>query len=62
MAKQSKQQRIDELESSLTEIYKKIRYGLLAQIKRKDRDPIKVGETVAANVMDIISKTVLKSQ
>ena len=57
MAKQTKQQRIDELESSLTEIYKKIRYGLSAQIKRKDRDPVKVGETVAANIIEIISQS-----
>ena len=55
MPKQTKQQRIDELELAVIEIYKKIRYGLFAQIKRKDRDPVKVGNTVGNKVIEIVS-------
>lgn len=55
MAKQTKQQRIEELENALFKIYKKTRYGLMSQIKRKDRDAVKVGTTVGDNVLEIIN-------
>lgn len=53
MPKQTKQQRIDELELTITDIYKKVRFGLMSQIKRKDRDPIKVGTSTAENVIEL---------
>lgn len=54
MPKQTKQQRIDQLEETIAEIYKKVRYGLIAQVKRKDRDPITVSTTTGERVLELI--------
>ena len=56
MPKQTKQQRIDELEAAFAKVYKKVRYGLLAQVKRSDRNAKEVGTTAGNNIIEIITE------
>ena len=53
MAKQTKQQRIEELEEAIDQITKKVNRGLMTQVKRKDRDPVKVALTSGNNILTI---------
>lgn len=42
---------------TMLEIIKKLRYGLKAQIKRKDRDPIAIGNKVADDIIEMCNVT-----
>lgn len=58
--KPTKQQQIDELKDVLKMIYKKMRYGLMAQVARSDRNSTEVAQTVGTDVMEICKEHMTK--
>lgn len=60
MAKKTQKARIEELETAISLIKKKISHGLKGQIRRADRDPISVSLRIGDTILEICKEVMEK--